>query len=311
MITSMQALPALLLCNTLVALGHGLWAGLRRRDMRGLFEAVIMLLCPLVGLVFVLGSGIAFRLIGDKQADTRGDEQKKHKFFFAPAKDEAAIVPMEELLLVANHKDRRKALLQTIGGKRAVSGALFSKALENEDAETSHYSATFVMELSAQHHTLLQRAAVDYERDRTKAEENIAYIQAAHAYDTSGLLTEIEQKKYGYLVMQLMENLRLVHPEALTPELYRMAADTMLRMGELQPALQWAAEGCQRFAENEGMYLTLMKVYYTLGDAERLFITMENLIDARIPLTREGALLVRYFQGDAAGEADLPEEVRA
>ncbi len=291
-----RAVLILLCSNAEVALAYMLWALTMRRGVQALYKALIILLCPVVAPIFFAGAAIGFHLIKNRRGPMDQDEEEaKRKFVFAPSNEEADLVPMEESLLVSDVKDRRKAILNSIRGGVSLSGALFSKALANDDPETSHYSATVIMEMTAEYQTALQKLSMAFDRDHMDADINIAYARATHAYYASGILSEIELKKYGYVVIHLLENLRRQRQDLITPELYQMAVEVMLDQGELRSALQWSRHGCLRFARNESMHLLLMRTCYEMGDAQGLVEAVRVLSDANIPLSREGAALVGYF----------------
>ncbi len=295
-----------LLGNSAFSLSAGL-AGAIRRDARVVCAGVISLFCPVVGPAIFIGNAIFQRLFRNKVLDQEGAKgAKREKFLFSPSKDEDALVPMEESLLVSSYKDRRKALLKAIRGDIDMNGALFSKALENDDPETSHYSATVILEMTARYQSSLQRASVEYDKDRTRGDVSIAYANLVYDYYTSGILSDIELKKYGYQFIHLLENLEKHSPLEMTPELFKMAVKVMLEMGELRSASHWADRGCERFPLREDMHLSRIKACYAQGDVKGVFNALDALVEANIPLSQEGMAIVRYFHanesvGDLSG----------
>ncbi len=291
----------LLVVNALVALAYLLWRLLAGDGVRAWMNTAIMLICPVVGPIFFVGSLLVYRVFLEKKqidlAQVSFSHEKK-RFVFAPDEDERELVPIEESLLVATHADRRKAFLKSIRLNVDKNVTLYSLALENDDPETSHYSASIVMESAANFQAALQTFAADFDKRPDDVELTLDYAEAVRAYLLSSIPTGIELIRYQRLYAFLLGELRRKHPEELNAENYAFAVSLLLRMQEFPQAEDWAKAAVAQFPDEEASHLSLIKVYYQMGHTDAFMHAMDALSASYIELSRSGAALLRFFAGE-------------
>lgn len=303
--TSLEIVWGLLFINALLTLVYGVIAAIRRAGVRALLIMLIMLLCPIVGPLTMGGSYLVQRFfLGNKQVDLEAVSfsHEKKVFVFAPDESEHELVPIEESLLVSSLTDRRKAFLDSIRLNVDKNIALYSLGLENDDSETSHYSASILMEAAAGFQDTLQALAVEYEQNPDDAELTLAYAKATLEYLQSGILAGIERRRYEELYAFLLDSLREKHPEALNADHYARMVSNLLALAELPRAESWAREGVARFPDEEATHLSLMKVYYVMGNAPALWDAVHTLENSYVAMSRTGIAAVRFFTGETDGK---------
>ncbi len=287
-----------LIINALIAAVYLVWGCVRRAPRRAFIGAAILLCCPVVGPVFFFGATFVYQLfLRNKQVDLSevSFSTERKQFVHAPDEEERELVPIEESLLVATHAERRKAFLNSIRLNGDKDIALYSKALENDDPETSHYSASIVMEAIANFQATLQELGVEYEKTPGDPEVAGAYAMQVRRYLDSGVLTGVELERYHSLYAHLLDSLREKTPEALESAHYLQAVETLIAMRELPRAEAWAKAGVERFPDEEAAHLGLMRVYYETGDQQRFLQALSTLKASYIELSRQGAALVRFY----------------
>jgi hypothetical protein len=296
---SLQWLFIILFLNTLLALVYAVIFSLRI-GVRAWIHGLIMFFCPIVGAAMLtLGHVVLKVLLRNKEVDLEAVSfsHDKKRFIFAPGDEEADLVPIEESLLVAPIQDRRRAFLNSIRLNVNKDASLYTLGLENEDSETSHYSASVVMEANASFLEDIQAYSVQYAREPENAEIALPYAAEVKEYLDSGIPRGIEIARYQNLYTALMDGLRAKHRELLEPEHYANTVTCLLRLSEFPRALEWAHEGIARFPDLESAHLNLLKVHYTMGDSEAMRRALDHMNSGFVSLSREGLDLVRFFTG--------------
>lgn len=307
MISSELAVPLLLILNTVCALVYLLVRRPRDPSLRTWISALIILLCPVVAPVLFGISSLVFRLfLSRREIDLKevSFSHEKKQFIFAPEDDERELVPIEESLLVATHAERRKAFLKSIRLNVDKNVQLYSLALENDDPETSHYSASIVMESIAGYQQGLQEFSIAYEKKPDDPQLTMEYIESVRGYLASKIPSGIELKRYEELYAFLSEGMLQKHPETLSAANFSDSVSILLHMQDYPRAEKWAKEGVRRFPDDELPHLSLLKVYYTMGNSEAFLAALSVLRASYIELSRSGAALLRYFT--TVGEAAAP-----
>lgn len=301
----------LITVNTAVAALYAFYHVIRKGGIRTWLNVAIMFLCPVVGPLVIVGAAFVYQaFLKRKQVDMEAVSfsHEKVEYIFAPDEDEKELVPIEESLLVSAHRERRKAFLKSIRLNVNKNVALYAMALENDDSETSHYSASVVMEAAAGFQETLQTISVAYEEKPEDEDVLQTYLQAVHEYLSSGILTGVERRRYQQQFVFLMGEMRRLFPESLTSERYAQAVAVLLEMGELIDAEAWAQQAMALYPDQECAYLSMIRVYYVIGNAPALLETLEKLQSTYIELSRDGDALVKFFLQDAPPPA-LDKEV--
>lgn len=298
---TMELVRILLIINAIVAAVYILFMSIiRRAGMRGWLNGLMMLLCPLVGTIMVIVGAAMHHMIykqRDVDLEAVSFSHEKTKFIFAPDDDERELVPIEESLLVATHTERRKAFLKSIRLNVNKDLTLYSLALDNDDAETSHYSASIVMEAMATFQDRLRDLEVAYEQHPENLQLTRDYMENALAFLKSGSLSGVELMRYQQLYIRLAERLRTEHPELLMPEDYVDCTRVLLDSEYYDQAEGWAKEGLSRYPDEESSHMSLLRVYYAIGDTRGFTAALDRLKRSYIQISRDGISLIRFFSG--------------
>jgi hypothetical protein len=311
-ISTLWWLFIILIINSFIALAYALiacWS----IGVRAWLYGLIIFFCPIVGPVMLFISYLIRRLfLTGKDVDLSAASfvQEKKMFIFAPSADEADLVPIEESLLVAPIQERRRAFLNSIRLNVNKDASLYTLGLDNDDSETSHYSASVVMEANSSFLEDLQSLGVAYARDPDDTEIAFAYADEAKEYLDSGIPRGIEVARYQNLYTSVMDGIHAKHPEQLTQEHYAQTVTYLLARSEFPRAISWAKEGVSRFPDTESAHLTIIKVYYTMGDSEEMQRALDNMNNGYAPLSRDGVDLIRFFtghSGDTVPNGSVPQ----
>lgn len=139
----------IVLGNALLTAGYTLACMRRKREkFRSiLLRALVMLLCPAVGPLYVFLSWLFFTTLFHKPVnleDVLIAKDQENLLINAEEDKERNLIPIEDALLINDKDDARALFLDVI--KRDPKKSLYSisLALDSEDSELSHYAASII-----------------------------------------------------------------------------------------------------------------------------------------------------------------------
>ena len=138
---------------------------------------IVMLLCPVTGPLFFLGSHLLFLLFFRREVDLEDvvfSKERIRQHLKADEERERDIVPVEEALAVSDQKYLRGLMLKVLRGDIQESLEAITLALDSEDSETSHYAASVLQDELNEFRTYVQKLYVEMqheEEDETDCEE--------------------------------------------------------------------------------------------------------------------------------------------
>ena len=212
-------------------------------------KSIVMLLTPPFGVICFFVNFIISLFDRKSDIDYLELTFSKEKREFAKQTDyetEKEFVPLEEALIISDVQDKRRALLNVL--KADVSNNMKSlvKALDNEDPETAHYAAAALMDILQKYSKKLSGFQQKYEENPQDADINREYADTTFEYISSGVLGEIEVKKYSHLYVDLIDNLNTFHPELIDTEQYKNVVECLLKIGKYEDADRWANLSIER-----------------------------------------------------------------
>lgn len=277
---------------------------IRRQRVKGFLISLILLLCPLVGGLFLGLSSLLYAFYFSKQADLNEISFNKERVQVITPPDEATdlnTVPLEEALLVSDKGSMRRSLLNVLKSDFDNSLAAISAALESDDTETSHYAATVLMDVTAKFIKTTQSMQVEYDKQPDNTELASMYADYIFQFLETGILSEIEVKTYSHLYVQLVGSLYTHGRQEVEGRDYRRAVSLLMDQKESDEALMWAKRAVENLPQNLDAHLALLKVYHETGQRERFLEALEALKASDITLNKEAIDLVRFYA--AAGPA--------
>lgn len=288
----------ILLANTVAAVVYMLVMWPKMRSIYVFQRGVIMLLCPVVALLCFL-FGYIFNARARKE-DVDYDNlsiDKTRKQFLQPVdrNREMDTLPLEEVLSVSNTKDRRRAMLSMLRQDSRETLSLVRQAAENDDSETSHYAATALMDALGRFGAELNDLQMAYDKDRTNVQANLELLDAVLRVLNSGGLLKVEEDRYRYMLIGLVQNLNFNQPDAITPEHYAAMVRALYGVGHAQEAEEWAKLSLERQPNAEESYLNVMYIKYVLGKGDEFDAALDQLTSSSIALSDEGLRIVRFW----------------
>lgn len=215
----------------------------------------------------------------------------------AEAHKDLNVLSVEEALLVNEHAERRRVMLDVLKQDAMTYMDVLQKAVSNEDSETSHYAVSIVMEVKRKLTLSMQELSVQYESNRDDANLLETYAIVIRDYMRSGFLDERTLRKYKYTYVSVLEDLIRVSPQ--TEFAYEEKVKTELELGSYTEAEQTSRIYLERFPEREEAYLLLIQVYYYMKSHQRLIETIDLLKKSPIRLSHDAITSVRFWSEGA------------
>lgn len=291
----------LMVLNLLIVAAYIIWNYLRRREQwfSVVVKAVVMLVCPLAGPMFVLVGYVAYRLFFSQAMDLDDvvfNKEKSKMYLHADEERERNMVSMEEALAVTDKTNLRKLMMNVIRGDVKKSLSSISLALNSEDSETSHYAASVLQDelnhfrVQVQQEYQILKGNPDFEA--TRAVELLHFMNEMLMQQ---VFTDMEQES----MVRMMEEVgaMLYDREPLLMSCYDYEA-VCLRLLDIQ-----AYEDCQKWCERVmecypntlSTYTCRMKLCYYTGQREEFFALLEQLRASNIVIDKETLEMIRIF----------------
>ena len=169
------------------------------------------------------------------------------------------------------------------------------KALDNEDPETAHYAAAALMDILQKYSKKLSGFQQKYEENPQDADINREYADTTFEYISSGVLGEIEVKKYSHLYVDLIDNLNTFHPELIDTEQYKNVVECLLKIGKYEDADRWANLSIERQPNMEQSYLNALNVKYKTEQWEDFKVVLDKMLKSGAQLSQKGIGVVRFW----------------
>lgn len=295
---SNTAILWIVLLNTAASAVYMAVMWLKTRSVYVFQRGAIMALCPVVGALCFLFSFLADLVLRKEAVDYENlSVDKTRKQFLQPVdrERELEMLPMEEVLAVSGARDKRRAMLNMLRLDVRENLTLVRKAAENDDFETSHYAAAALTDALGRFTTELNSLQTAYDKDRTDLQANRELLDAVLRILNSGGLLKVEENKYRYMLIGLVQNLEQNHPEELTPAYYAAMVRALYGVGRVQDAGRWAQLSLERQPGAEESYLNVMYVAYALGRGAEFDAALKRLTGSSIALSEDGLRLVRFW----------------
>lgn len=264
-------------------------------------QAVILLLCPGVGLVFFLLSQLAYRLFFRTEVDLddvifgkdRVEVQRK-----ADEESERNRVPVEEALAVADKDSLRSLMMDVVRGDVEKSLATIALALNSEDTETSHYAASVLRDALNDFRQRSQQLYQSLQKEDANAPEYACtMIEYMNQVLEQGVFPEMEQKTYVEMMEKACEFLYLSqeHRFRLTEEYVEWIALRLLEVRAYDRMKVWCKRCQEMYPQELSCYTLQLKLYFSIQDKENFFRVMDKLKQTDIVIDRDTLDLIRAF----------------
>ena len=110
-------------------------------------HAVVMIICPFVGIMYFVIGFLKFRYIEFGERDLSDVEFSKKRHVARVKADENRernVVSIGEAIVVSDREKKRANMLNVLLGETEESFSSIALALDSDDSEVAHYAASFL-----------------------------------------------------------------------------------------------------------------------------------------------------------------------
>ena len=251
---------------------------------------IVMLLCPVTGPLFFLGSHLLFLLFFRREVDLEDvvfSKERIRQHLKADEERERDIVPVEEALAVSDQKYLRGLMLKVLRGDIQESLEAITLALDSEDSETSHYAASVLQDELNEFRTYVQKLYVEMqheEEDETDCEEMlIGYMDAVLKQK---VFTGVEQSQFVEMMDEAAQELYRKDIAKMTPAYYEAVILRSLELKLFEQAGVWCQRLEEAYPDQLTAYSCRMKLYYTEGKRKQFFEVLDQIKKSEIVIDR-------------------------
>ncbi len=300
--TQLRLFFIILILNVLVVLLYILLNILlfKRKNRSFVLCSIVMLLCPVVGPCFFVLALILFRLFYYDPVDLEDvvfSKARARTFIHAEEERESNLAPLEEAIEITEASELRTLMMSVVRGDIQNSLATIALAMNSEDTETAHYAASV---LQSTLNVFQENVEKQYALIRQEDENRLQYADALVDYMNQVLgqkvLTGLEQERYVNLLEETCEILFQAGPEQLKSHQYEAVSLRLLDLKEFERCEKWCLRAAAQYPNTLATYSCFLKLYFSNGQREKFFATIDDLKRSSVVIDRETLELIRVFQ---------------
>ena len=298
-----------LIVNLIVSLLYLLFGMIFNRTSRKkvAMRSLIMLYAPGIGPLLFFISYLFYRLLFYRKVDLSDvvfSKEKSKELVRINEEKERDFVPVEEAIEVADKGELRELVLNMAQGDYSESLSAINMALNAEDTETYHYAASILQDAINDFRMLVRKENARIndidEEDESKREQLVYDIKSLFGYMNKVLeqhiLSKLEQNGYTDILDRLLEKYYRLAGASITSEMYEAVALRLIETEKYDRARSWCERALWRYPNTLSSYTSLIKLYFSSGDRENFFKTMQELKESNIVIDRDTLELIRAFQ---------------
>lgn len=291
----------ILAVNILVVLIYVIAGYLRKKEKKFsiAMKAMVMLLCPVVGVVFLALGELFFRLFFAQAMDLDDVifSKDRVKTYLHPDEErERNLVSVEEALVITDKENLRELMLNVVRGDVRNSLASLSMALNSEDSETAHYAASVLQDILNDFRANVQKR---YQEILQGSDNRV--LLAAELIDYMNqvleqkVFTGLEQKSMTDLMEQVCEILYKEDKEKMMSSHYEAVSMRLLDVRDYEKCRKWCERAAEQYPGVLSSYTCRLKLYFSCEDRENFFQVLDELKKSNIVIDNETLEMIRVF----------------
>lgn len=297
----------LLVLNALVTAGYLLWYLLFKKEsdnrVQYLINGAVMLLCPVVGCLYLLLGYGKFRFLRFGKRDLSDVEFSKRRQAARVKADEEReqnVVSVEEAILVSDQEKKRTNMLNILLGETDESFSSIALALNSDDSEVAHYAASFLqsrMDEFREHVRRTQQAIRDGDPDDPDVQAQIIGLVAyMDQMLKQNVFTRVEQADYVIQMEKLVERLFRQAPNKVPAACYESVLARLLGLRAYERAERWAERYSAQYPDQLSGYTLRLKLCFETNQKERFFEVLDQLRASPVVVDNRTLELIRMIQ---------------
>jgi hypothetical protein len=269
----------------------------RSNRAQALTELWIALLIPGFGLIFLLlvGSAKILRLTGEDPSYMYRDFKIPHTNLGNFTREEADIIPIQDVLTLDDTKTKRALLGDVIKKDVLINKNVLYKAVKDPDSEVSHYAVSVVTQKIEEMETILFQLEKRLDSDSANIEVLKQYVEVMEIYVKMGFLDEVSQRKSEEAYVYALE--KLLALDASEKRYFIEKIDFELKLGHFKKAENYCGLFMSSFPGDEDPYVMYIKLYHRMNNYQKLQEKIRQLKGSDIRFTNKALETIRFWDG--------------
>lgn len=296
-----------LILNVLIVLGYLIYWLIFKKDednrKQYFMNSVIMLVCPVVGVLYFLISFLKYHVWDMDQRDLSDvvfSKQRHKPRVKADENRERNIVSVEESILVSDQDKKRTNMLNVLLGETDESYSAIAQALDSDDSEVAHYAASFLQTKMDTFRENVRKAQKEIEEgDITDTEiqkKILTLITYMNQMLKQKVFTDVEQIDY-VSQMELLCALLYEHAQQnMTISCYENMVNRFLELKSYDKAGLWGDRFQQQYPDHLSSYTLRLKLYFESNQKDRFFEVLDQLKASSVVVDNHTLELIRMVQ---------------
>ena len=296
-----------LILNSLIAAGYLIWHLLYKKETDNrkqyVMHAVVMLICPVVGIFYFLIAFLKYHFVNLGERDLSDVEFSKRRHAARVKADEERernIVSVEESILVSVQEQKRKNMLNVLLGETEESLSAIALALDSDDSEVAHYAASFLqsrMDMFRENVSRVQKEIDESDVADEKCQEQIVdLIRYMNQVLKQKVFTQVEQEDYVEQMDLLCEKLFQTAGDRMIPACYEWILERLMEQKTYERAELWGNRVCEQYPDQLPSYTLRLKLYFETNQKEKFFEVLDQLRASSVVVDNQTLELIRIIQ---------------
>ena len=296
-----------LILNVLIVLGYLVYWLIFKKDednrKQYFMNSVVMLLCPVVGVLYFLISFLKYHVWDMDQRDLSDvvfSKQRHKPRVKADENRERNIVSVEESILVSDQEKKRTNMLNVLLGETDESYSAIAQALDSDDSEVAHYAASFLQTKMDTFRENVRKAQKEIEEgditDTEVQKKILTLITYMNQMLKQKVFTDVEQIDY-VSQMELLCALLYEHAQQnMTISCYENMVNRFLELKSYDKAGLWGDRFQQQYPDHLSSYTLRLKLYFESNQKDRFFEVLDQLKASSVVVDNHTLELIRMVQ---------------
>lgn len=296
-----------LVVNMLIAVVYLIWYLIFKKDTDNrkqyVMNTVIMLLCPVVGILYFLLAFLKFHFIklGERDlSDVEFSKKRQASRVKADEERERNIVAVGEAILVSDQEQKRANMLNVLLGDTEEALSAIALALNSDDSEVAHYAASFLqskMDTFRENVSRMQKKIEESDVEDEECQEQILeLIRYMNHMLKQKVFMQVEQVDYVNQMEQLCEKLFQNARNRIPPECYEWILGRIMDLGEYERAEIWGYRFSEQHPDVLSSFTLRLKLYFETNRKEEFFEVMSQLRASDVLIDNRTLEMIRIIQ---------------
>lgn len=207
--------------------------------------------------------------------------------------DDTNIVPIQDALIFNDNTTKRILITKVLMDNPYKYIKVLTKAVRNNDTETSHYAAAAVAEIKRNLVMNMSTIETEFRNSPDNIDIKKRYAGMLLKYIESGLSDEKATARYLEILSSVLGDITNTEPdnESCLEQKVRCEID----LKRYCDAISSCREYICRFSKSDIPYILLMKIYYITRDRTNFRKTLIKIQDLNLNIRRESLKIIRFW----------------